>query len=134
MRRVLTNPIREVLEPLVEAAQKSPAGDKPDLPDREFLEAVLYRARTGLPWRDLPEEFGGWNAVYRRAKRWRLAGNWDRPFDALPAGGPAAEAKRLFVDSTVVRAHQHAAGANKKSPPTTRPSAGPEAGSRRRST
>ena len=51
MRRVLTNPIREVLEPLVEAAKKSPAGDKPDLPDREFLEAVLYRARTGLPWR-----------------------------------------------------------------------------------
>ena len=91
MRRVLTNPIREVLEPLVEAAKKSPAGDKPD---REFLEAVLDRARTGLPWRDLPEDFGGWNAVYRRAKRWRLAGNWDRPFDALPAGGPAAEAKR----------------------------------------
>ena len=104
----------EVLEPLVEAAKKSPAGDKPDLPDREFLEAVLYRARTGLPWRDLPAEFGNWNAVYQRSKRWRLAGVWDRLFAALPADGPAGEVARLFIDSTVVRAHPHAAGAEKK--------------------
>jgi transposase len=79
-----------------------------------FLEAVLYRLRTGLPWRDLPTVFGDWNAVYQRAKRWRVTGTWDRLFAALPADSPVAEAQRLFVDSTVVRAHQHAAGAKKK--------------------
>ena len=81
MRRVLTDPIGEVLEPLVEAAKTSPAGGKPDPPDREFLKAVLDRARTGLPWRDLPQDFGGRNAVSQQAKRWRLVGK------RTPAGG-----------------------------------------------
>ena len=54
MRRIITNPMWETLEPLVQAAKKSPVGAKPETSDREFLEAVLYRARTGLPWRDLP--------------------------------------------------------------------------------
>jgi transposase len=134
MRRVLTNPVWEALEPLVRRAKRSPVGARPALPDREFLEAVLYRARTGVPWRDLPPEFGDWNAVYQRAKRWRLAGVWGRLFAALPAGSPAAEAKRLFADSTTVRAHPHAAGAQKKSGRPTRRSAGPGAGSPPRST
>src|SRR5437763_8616520 len=134
MRRVLTDPIGDVLEPLVRAAKKSPVGAKPGLPDREFLEAVLYRARTGLPWRDLPPEFGDWNAVYQRAKRWRLSGVWDRLFAAPPADGPAAGARRLFVDSTTVRAHPHAAGAKKKGPRRGRGSAGPGAGSPPRGT
>jgi transposase len=114
MRYVLTNPIWQELGPLVRAAKRSPVGAKPDLPDRLFLEAVLYRARTGVPWRDLPGEFGDWNAVYQRAKRWRLAGVWDRLFASLPADSPAQEVRRLFVDSTTVRAHPHAAGAQKK--------------------
>ena len=134
MRRVLTNPIWEALEPLVNAAKRSPVGAKPELPDREFLEAVLYRARTGLPWRDLPEEFGDWNAVYQRAKRWRLAGVWDRLFGSLPVDSPAQEARRLFVDSTAVRAHPHAAGAKKKPTRPRRRSAAAAAGSRPRST
>ena len=114
MRRIITNPMWEVLGPLVQAAKKSPVGAKPLLEDREFLEAVLYRARTGLPWRDLPEEFGDWNAVYQRWKRWRKAGNFQRLFDSLPADPAVGKARKLFVDSTIVRAHPHAAGAAKK--------------------
>ena len=69
MRYMLTTPIWQELKPRVEAAKRSAAGAKPELPDRLFLEAILYRARTGTPWRDLPAEFGDWNAVYQRAKR-----------------------------------------------------------------
>ena len=114
MRYVLTNPIWKELEPRIAAAKRSPAGAPPGLSDRMFLEAVLYRARTGTPWRDLPAEFGDWNAVYQRAKRWRLTGTWDRLFAGLPTDSPVQEAQRLFVDSTTVRAHPHAAGAKKK--------------------
>lgn len=114
MRYVLTNPIWRELEPRVAAAKRSAAGAPPELPDRLFLEAVLYRARTGTPWRDLPAEFGDWNAVYQRAKRWRVTGTWDRLFAGLPPDSPVTAAKRLFVDSTTVRAHPHAAGAKKK--------------------
>ena len=130
----MTNPIWQELEPRVEAAKRSAAGAKPELPDRLFLEAILYRARTGTPWRDLPEVFGDWNAVYQRAKRWRKAGIFDRLFAALPTDDETADVRRLFVDSTTVRAHPHAAGA-KKSP--TRPrklSAGRGAGTRPRFT
>jgi putative transposase len=128
VRYVLTNPIWQQLEPRVAAAKRSNAGAKPELPDRLFLEAVLYRARTGTPWRDLPDVFGDWNAVYQRSKRWREAGVWDRLFDGLPAGDEAAEVRRLFVDSTTVRAHPHAAGAKKKTARPRTPSAGRGAG------
>ena len=114
MRYVLTNAIWKERGPRVAAAKRSPAGAPPALSDRLFLEAVLYRARTGVAWRDLPGEFGDWNAVYQRAKRWRLTGTWDRLFAGLPTDSPVQEAKRLFVDSTTVRAHPHAAGARKK--------------------
>jgi transposase len=114
MRYVITDPIWDKLEPLVNAAKRTTVGAKPEISDRLFLEAVLYRARTGLPWRDLPPEFGDWNAVFQRAKRWRLAGVWDRLFAMLPIDSPLAEAKRLLFDSSGVRAHQHAAGGQKK--------------------
>jgi putative transposase len=134
MRYVLTNAIWQELGPRVAAAKRSNAGAKPELPDRLFLEAVLYRARTGTPWRDLPDVFGDWNAVYQRSKRWREAGVWDRLFDSLPAGDEAAEVRRLFVDSTTVRAHPHAAGAKKKTARRRTRSAGRGAGTRPRST
>lgn len=114
MRRVLTNPSWQELEPLVTAGKRSKAGAPPELPDRKFLEAVLHRLRTGIPWPDLPEEFGDWNPVYQRFKRWRIAGVWERLFASLPLESPVKEAQRLFVDSTSIRAHQHAAGAKKK--------------------
>jgi transposase len=134
MRRILTNPIWELLQPLVQAAKKSPVGAKPKLPDRDFLEALLWVDRTGCPWRDLHEGFGDWNAVYQRFKRWKGNGVFDRLFAALPADSPLTDVRRLLVDSTTARAHPHAAGAQKKIRPRTRHSAARGADSARKST
>jgi transposase len=76
--------------------------------NRLFVEAVLYRYRTGLPWRDLPERFGDWKNVHRRFSRWARGGVWKALFDALTV---EADAEYAMIDSTIVRAHQHSAGA-----------------------
>jgi len=76
--------------------------------NRMFVEAVLWIVRTGAPWRDLPAEFGNWNSAFRRFSRWSAKGVWERMFARL-ANDPDFE--YLIVDSTIVRAHQHASGA-----------------------
>jgi putative transposase len=73
-----------------------------------FVEAVLWIVRTGSPWRDLPSIFGNWNSVFVRFNRWSKAGVWQRILDAV-SDDPDFE--YLILDSTIVRAHQHAAGA-----------------------
>jgi transposase len=93
---------------------KHPAGAPAELSERDFVEALLYRARTGCPWRDLPSRFGDWNAVYQRFRRWEKAGVWQGLFARLPAEAGLLPLKRLFFDSTTVRAHPHAAGAPRK--------------------
>jgi transposase len=77
---------------------------------RRFVDAILYVARTGIPWRDLPERFGHWNAVWRRFDRWSRSGVWVKAVEALQD----PDVEWLILDSTVVRAHPHAAGARKK--------------------
>ena len=79
--------------------------------NRLFIEAVLHVARTGLPWRDLPPGFGPWNSNYQRFARWAKKGVWNQIFDALSQHG---NYETVMLDSTIVRAHQHAAGALKK--------------------
>lgn len=79
--------------------------------NRRFVEAVLYTARVGNPWRDLPVEFGNWHSVYVRFARWDTYEVWDRVAEALRRD---ADLEELFIDSTIVRAHQHSAGAPKK--------------------
>ena len=76
--------------------------------NRMFLEGVLWIVRTGSPWRDLPEAFGEWNSVFRRFSRWSRKGVWQRIFAAM-SDDPDFE--YLIIDSTIVRAHQHASGA-----------------------
>ena len=78
--------------------------------NRLFVEAVLYRYRAGVPWRDLPERFGAWKAVHTRFGRWSRSGVWERVFQHLAAD---ADNEYAMIDSTVVRAHQHSAGAQK---------------------
>jgi transposase len=82
--------------------------------NRLFVEAVLWIARTGSPWRDLPPQFGPWNSVYQRFARWSRGGVWHRVFTQLAQD---ADFEEVFIDSTIVRAHQHAAGAPKKKGP-----------------
>jgi len=79
--------------------------------NRLFIEAVLYTARVGNPWRDLPPRVGDWHSVYVRFARWEASGVWSRVAEALQG---EADLEELFIDSTVVRAHQHSAGALKK--------------------
>jgi len=76
--------------------------------NRLFVDAVLWVARTGSPWRDLSSEFGEWNSVYVRFSRWAKKGVWESLFNAL---ADAPDFEYLIIDSTIVRAHQHAAGA-----------------------
>jgi transposase len=91
--------------------------------NRLFVNAVLWIAKTGAPWRDLPERFGPWGSVWKRFDRWAKKGVWKRVFEALQD----PDLEWMIIDSTVVRAHQHAAG--KKGGKTARPSAAPEADS-----
>jgi len=86
--------------------------------NRLFVEAVLYRYRAGIPWRDLPERFGDFRVVHTRHSRWSKPGVWRRVFEAL-AGD--ADNEYAMIDATIVRAHQHSAGA-KKGGPKRRPS------------
>ena len=134
MRYVITDEIWAIFGPMVERC-KSPFGPEPELPDRMFFEAVLYWARTGVPWRDLPGEFGRWDAVYARFRRWVGSGGLKALFELLTADPAFGEIRRVLIDSTIVRAHQHAAGARRKKKrsarsgrPRTRPSAGAAAG------
>jgi putative transposase len=91
--------------------------------NRLFINAVLWIAKTGAPWRDLPERFGPWNSVFQRFNRWAKRGIWRRLLQAWQ--DPDLEC--LLLDSTIIRAHQHAAGARKGG--ATKPSAARAAGS-----
>lgn len=77
--------------------------------DRNFIDAVLYRARTGVPWRDLPERFGPWKSVYNRFRNWSLSGIWELLFAALDVEVDEDDEDSI-LDASVVRAHQDAAG------------------------
>lgn len=95
--------------------QKPPFG-KPNRDHRTVVEGMLWRLRTGAPWRDLPERYGPWQTVYSRFRRWQRAGVWARALAALQAEADAAgelDWALHFLDGTTVRAHQHAAGAKK---------------------
>ena len=115
MRYMITDGLWAAMEPLVNQAKRHKGGQPPVLPDRMFFEAILYIARTGIPLRDLPGEFGAWDAVYNRFRRWVASGALARLFEAMTADPQFGEVRRVLVDSTIVRAHRHAAGAARKS-------------------
>ncbi|AEY94269.1 transposase (plasmid) [Streptomyces hygroscopicus subsp. jinggangensis 5008] len=84
---------------------------------RRVINGILFRERTGVPWRDLPERFGKWKTVYERHRRWSADGTWERILQAVQADVDAEDRidwSMVGVDSTSCRAHQHAAGARRK--------------------
>ncbi len=107
-RTLLNDEQWQAIEPLIPANKTSP-GRKPIGGNRLFLEAMLYLIRTSLPWRDLPRHFGNWNSIYKRYARWAEKGVWMTVFAVLTEGN--LDLSEASLDSTSVRAHQHAAGA-----------------------
>lgn len=102
------------LEVLLPQGKKS--GRPPTWSRRQLIDGIRWRTRAGTPWRDVPERYGPWDRVYDLFRRWQRDGTWKRILEQLQA---QADAKGLItwdvsVDSTVCRAHQHAAGARKK--------------------
>ena len=106
IRRELTNAQWQLIVNLVPGKPGDKGRHGED--NRLFVDAVLWILRTGAPWRDLPPAFGEWNSVFQRFNRWSRKGVWERLFKVL-AGDPNFE--RVMIDATIVRAHQHAAGA-----------------------
>ena len=127
-RSLLTDAQWARLSPLLPGQERSPGTTAKDT--RLFVEAVLWRARCGVSWRDLPvERFGPWHTVYARFRRWRQAGVWPQVLaQVLAQVQNATGLHRLMVDSTAVRAHQVAGGAKKKTAPSGRRSAAAAAG------
>ena len=112
-RGELTDAQWELIQPLL--PPQRPRTGRPALDHRLIVNAILWLTRTGAPWRDLPpERYGSWKTVYSRFRRWSEQGIWNQVFEAL-----LEEAQRRgdldwdlhHIDSTIVRAHQHAAGA-----------------------
>jgi len=109
MRRYeLTDEQWEAIESLLPGREGDPGVHGAD--NRLFVNAIIWVARTGAPWRDLPERFGEWNSVYQRFNRWSKSGVWERVFHSLQS----PDLKALLLDSTIIRAHQHAAMSQKK--------------------
>jgi transposase len=116
----LTNEQWAKLAPLLPTGKKP--GRPPTWSKRQLINGIRWRTRTGAPWRDVPARYGPWQTVYGLFRRWQRDGTWQQILTALQA---QADAKGLItwqvsVDSTVARAHQHAAGARKGGPPTRR--------------
>ena len=103
-RHALTDKQWERLQELLPDQRPGPESK---LGDRVFIDAVLYRAKTGCPWRDLPERFGPWKSVYNRFYNWADRGAWLRIFEALQFD---VDESGSIVDASVVRAHQDASG------------------------
>lgn len=126
-RRDLTDEQWKRLRPLL-PPQKGRRG-QPNNDHRPIVNGILWLDRTGAPWRDIPERYGPWQTIATRFYRWRRAGIWDHTLAALRERADQAgdvDWSLHHVDGTIIRAHQHAAGAHKRGSTTrairTRPS------------
>lgn len=106
VRTVLTDAQWEKMEPHCLGKKRDPGRSGGD--NRLFLEAVLWKARTNCPWRDLPGEFGDWNAIFKRFDYWSKAGVFERLFKAV-SDDPDME--YAMIDATIVPVHRHGHGA-----------------------
>ncbi len=112
-RHDLTDQEWELLEPHLPGSTAGRAG-RPWADHRRVVNAVLWRTRAGAAWRDVPVGYGPWKTIYNRHRRWSADGTWERLLGELRRGCDAGlQSWDVGVDSTVIRAHQHAAGAKK---------------------
>src|SRR5438034_8656942 len=113
-RHEITDAEWERLAPLL--PPERPRTGRPNKSHRLIVNGILWKLRTGAPWRDLPERYGPWQTVYDRFVRWRRDGTWDRLLAHVQTKSDAVGEVEweVSIDSTVVRAHQHAAGARKR--------------------
>jgi transposase len=113
-RADLTDAQWAVLEPLLPRGKKP--GRPPEWTKRQLIDGIRWRVRTGAPWRDVPERYGRWQTVYGLFRRWQRNGTWRAVLTRLQGRADAAGLITwdVSVDSTIARAHQHAAGARKK--------------------
>lgn len=110
----LTNEQWEQLEAVL--PPQKPHTGRPALDHRQVMNGILWVLRTGSPWRDLPERYGKWTTIYSRFQRWRKQGVWDRilaKLQTIKSRDKQIDWEIHLVDGSVVRAHQHAAGAKK---------------------
>ncbi|MFC4472429.1 IS5 family transposase [Streptomyces xiangluensis] len=116
VRLVITDAMWDRIEPLMPA---DPVRGRRWADHRRTLEAIAWKYRTCSPWRDLPEELGSFQTAHKRLIRWAVDGTWERIFAAVLAAADAGDEVgwTVSVDSTVCRAHQHAAGARKRGRP-----------------
>jgi transposase len=126
----LTDAQWAVLEPLLPKGKKP--GRPPKWSKRQLIDGIRWRVRVGSPWRDVPPQYGPWRTVYGLYRRWQRNGTWARILTGLPARADAAGLITwdVSVDSSIARAHQHAAGARKRgicrrSHPAGRPGSSP---------
>jgi transposase len=122
-RHDLTDAEWSRLDPLLPSTKPRRGGRWAD--HRTVINGIFFRTRTGTPWRDLPRCYGNWKTVYNRHRRWSLDGTWATILDGLRAGCDQTEGGDWTVsaDSTINRAHQHAAGA-RRAPATDYPTGG----------
>ena len=100
----------QIFEPFV--APSVPRKGRPAQDHRRVLDGVFWIARTGSPWRDLPDYFGKFGSVHRQFRRWSVSGLWDVILEAMNESGGGQDSVQM-IDSTIVRAHQHSAGAKR---------------------
>ena len=114
-RGELTDKAWAVIEPLLPEPGRA-AGRWRD--HRQVINGILWKLRTGAPWRDLPERYGPWKTCHERLRRWTADGTWDRILAAAQVYDDGQPVEwTVSVDSSIVRAHQHSAGARKKGAP-----------------
>lgn len=108
MRNLMSDDEWSFFEPFLHA--RGPKSGRPPSNHRLILDGIFWIARTGAPWRDLPNDFGKWSSVYRQFRRWTLLGVWDVLLDALNDAKAVPDTVQM-IDSTIIRAHHQAAGA-----------------------